>query len=80
MEWSTTNLALVTYLVMQDHEVLRTEWIDTYGRDSCAWVFPESAELADDVADFEGSNALVDPKTFNYVFGRIKKDMMADRV
>ena len=79
-EWSTTNLALVAYLVIQEHDILRTEWVDTFGRNSCSWVFPESADLADDVADFEGGNALVDPKVFNYVFGKLKREMMSDRV
>lgn len=79
-EWSTSNLALVTYLVLQDHDILRNEWQEIYpGRKSCVWLFEESDELADDVADFEGGVATVDPKTFNYVYGKLKRDMLASR-
>ena len=78
--WVTSNLALVTYLVMQEHELLETFWEEQYGRSSCSWLFEDSPELADDVAAFEGGNALVDPKSFNYIYGRLKRDMMSEKV
>lgn len=77
-EWSTSNLALAAFLLIQDHDYVRTDWQDSLGRMSCSWVFRPTTELADDVSDFEGGNARVDPKRFNYIFGRMKRDMMEE--
>jgi hypothetical protein len=75
-DWTTSNLALATYLIIVEQNLSRIQWDESFGRSSCQWVFEDTEELADYVADFEGGNARVDPKSFNFLFGRMKREMM----
>lgn len=68
-------MALAAYL--QFHFPIReVRWEQSNGwRGSCFWYFDDSDDLADQVADFIGGAAQVDPKEYNDIVGRMKKQM-----
>lgn len=56
-EFDTTDMILAGFLLAQGHEPRVVGWIDG----QCHWSFTRTASLADDVADFAGGTASVEP-------------------
>lgn len=78
VEWRTTDTSLATYLIIQGSEVLRFEWEKTF-RMECYFVFKETDDLLDDVADYIGGAAQVEPRRFNLTYAQLKKQMFASK-
>jgi len=74
-EWKTDNLGLAAFLVHVDHEILRREWQGV----ECWFIFQHTDELSDDVADFTGSAAEVDPERFLRTYNAVKREMLNER-
>lgn len=78
VEWRTTDTSLATYLMIQGAEVKRFEWEKTF-RWECYFVFTETDDLLDDVADYVGGAAQVEPRRFNLTYAQLKKRMFASK-
>jgi hypothetical protein len=76
--WTTDDLALAAFLVMQDHDIIKMEWKPP---GDCYFVFllDDDAAVMNDVVDFTGGLARVDPKEFILVYNRVKSAMLNDR-
>lgn len=67
--WRTDDMALAAYLMVS----LRVEPDLKWEMESCFFEFEETDDLLDAVQDFVSGDARIEPRTFNMVFGKLKK-------
>lgn len=68
--YRTNDMALVTFLRMQGHSVQEVRWEDQ----TCYWFFMIIGTLTTDLDAYTGGTARVEPKEYNRVFGRTKRE------
>lgn len=78
-EWRTYELALATFLCLKEHSLKRIEWEAEGDTFSCFFYFDDTDSLHDDVEDYLGGEALVDPSKFTRQFANLKRRMFACR-
>ena len=70
--WRTDDMSLAAFLAIK-FPVLSVEW---HGN-SCYWFFEDSDELADEVSDYAGDIAKVNPREHSSMVGRLKREMFS---
>ncbi len=75
-EWSTDDLALAAFLVLECEDwLLRYDW----DHGSCFVVFKRSELLLDCVTEYVSKDARVEPIQYNLVFARVRNTMRDSR-
>jgi hypothetical protein len=67
--WRTDDMALATYLIIKQELDPELVWESQ----SCFFLFPKGESLLKDVTDFVSNNGLVDARTFNMTYARLRK-------
>ena len=68
--YRTNEMSLATYLEMRGHALQVIRWESN----TCYWVFRVTDAILDDIEDFSSGNALVEPREYNRVFTRVKRE------
>lgn len=68
-------MALAAYLCIEGEELKEFQW----EMGSCFFMFEETDDLLDAVADFVSGDARVDPRKYNMQFAQIKRRMFASK-
>lgn len=71
--WTTDDLGIATFLVMQGHEVA-TVWSGA----KCMFEFVIEGELMNEIVDYTGGMASVDPKEFHANVNQRRREMLND--
>ena len=69
-QFRTNDMAMVAYLKMKGHSVQRMEW----NGKTCWWFFPAISTLLDQVDEFLGDTALVNPRQYNKCLSDTKRE------
>lgn len=72
--WTTDDLAFATFLTLQGHDIQEMEWSDG----TCEFKFLIEDNFMNDVIDYTGGLARVDPKEFMTSFNRTKRRILND--
>lgn len=68
--WKTDDITLAAWLRMS-LPLQDTEW----DYDKCSWIFEDSDELADRVAEYIGGQAEANLKEYNQIIANMKREM-----
>jgi len=67
--WRTDDMALSAYLMIE----LKTDPALRWEMESCYFEFVETDDLLDAVQDFVSGESLIEPRTYNMAFAKLKK-------
>lgn len=68
--YKTSDMALASYLKYMGHEPQKIAW----DGDTCFWHFRETPHILECVDTFARGAALMEPKEYNRLFGRTKRE------
>ena len=68
--YRTSDMALASFLKFSGHEPQQVGWEG----DTCYWTFRETPNLLAVVDKFAAGEALVEPKEYNRLFGKTKRE------
>lgn len=68
--YRTSDMALASILKYAGFEAQEVVWADS----TCYWYFRETEGLLKEVDKFAAGDALVEPKRYNQIFGKTKRE------